>query len=140
MSTRRVLATSLAAAAALGVGAAQARVAPRAHTASTCANLKAPKSFDAAIAAAFHTAHRGSHIKFIGPLKGESYFGQCGSTQWAVGTFTLPNGDATDQPETFRKLKGHPWHDRGDDGSICEIPHSLTTLWGLRPLQSGVCG
>ncbi len=67
--------------------------------------------------------------------KGSLYYGRCGSTRYAIGSFTRALGD---QPEKFRKLSGHAWKDMGDGfedgcsaGARYPIPKALVKLWGV---------
>ena len=61
-------------------------------------------------------------------------YGRCGSTEYAIGTFSKVGGD---QPEKFRKYKGRAWRDMGDGfedgcaGARYPIPYALVRIWGF---------
>jgi|SRR5215471_9248809 len=100
---------------------------PAGANSSRCVNLKVTPGVKPALKAAYFATHK-AHSS---PLPGTTFYGRCGTTLWAAGTFPDPRaGGTTDQPEVFRKLPGHVWHDRGDGGSICEVPAALRKLWG----------
>ncbi len=69
-----------------------------------------------------------------GPIaKGSIYYGRCGSTYYAIATFSKA---LADQPEKFRKLSGRRWVDKGDGfengcdaGARRPIPKALVALW-----------
>ncbi len=100
--------------------------------ASACVNLKVTSGVKPALKAAYFAIH---HRHSPGPVPGTTYYGRCGTTFYAAADMPdprTPNG-TDDQPESFRKLAGHVWHDIGDDGSLCTIPKSLRLgFWHLR--------
>lgn len=111
----------------LGIAAFAAITGPAGAKSSSCVNLKVTPGVKPALKAAYFAAHK-AHSS---PVAGSTFYGRCGTTYWAAGSFPDPHlHDLTDQPEVFRKLPGHVWHDRGDGGSICEVPAALRKLWG----------
>jgi hypothetical protein len=103
-----------------------------------CRNLVAAASVKAQLRAAYLDAH-GARTRVKGPLAGSTYYGRCGTTRWAAATFSRPRVGTTDQPETFRRLSGHRWRDRGDDGAFCKVPRSLVAIWRLTKYRSYYC-
>jgi len=80
---------------------------------------------------------RRAHGNRDGPIeKGSVYYGRCGSTQYAIATFSEA---LADQPEKFRKLAGRRWVDKGDGFETgCgdarrPIPRALVRLWRFCP-------
>jgi hypothetical protein len=96
--------------------------------ATTCKNLKAPLSLKGLL----EKAH--GRAASDGPIaKGSIYYGRCGSSYYAIATFSRA---LADQPEKFRKLAGRRWVDKGDGfengcdaGARRPIPKSLVRLW-----------
>jgi hypothetical protein len=83
---------------------------------------------------------RRAHGNRDGPIeKGSVYYGRCGSTQYAIATFSEA---LADQPEKFRKLAGRRWVDKGDGFETgCgdarrPIPRALVRLWRFCPSRS----
>ena len=66
--------------------------------ATTCQNLPIPKTLHTLLAEAHGTAANDGPI-----AKGSIYYGRCGSTRYAIATFSKA---LADQPEKFRKLAG----------------------------------
>lgn len=66
--------------------------------------------------------------------KGSIYYGACGSTKYAIASFSKALGD---QPEKFRRYPGKHWVDKGDgfedgcDGARAPIPRALVRIWGF---------
>jgi hypothetical protein len=87
-----------------------------------------------------HKYNRRYNAKTVkGPLKGTTYYGRYGKTEYAVATFSL-SGDTTDQPELFRRPVGGVFHDRGDTGGeICKsaVPLALIKVWHLKRSSAG---
>jgi hypothetical protein len=117
---RRLALLALACAA---FAAASAHAAP----AATCVNLKV----DASVRPALEHAH--SRKRDGGIEKGSIYYGRCGSTSYAIATFSKA---LADQPEKFRRLAGHGWSDFGDGfedgcsrGARYPVPAALVRLW-----------
>jgi hypothetical protein len=103
-----------------------------------CRNLAAAPSVKTQLRAAYLDAH-GARTPVKGPLPGSTYYGRCGTTRWAAATFSRPRVGTTDQPETFRRLRGHRWRDRGDDGAFCKVPRALVAIWRLQKYRSYYC-
>lgn len=102
-------------------------------------NLVAGPAVKAALRVAFTEAHTGfADGEINGPLPGTTYYGQIGSDQWALATFSLVTTGTTDQPETFRR-SGGVWHDMGDNGSVCQVPPRLMAAWRLTGLRNSLC-
>lgn len=120
---RFALTTALFAVLALAGGAGSAVAA-----APACKNLRVTSDVRAQLAAA--------HKHKDGPIaKGSVYYGRCGSTYYAIATFSKA---LADQPEKFRKLPGSRWVDKGDGfengcdaGARRPIPKALVRLWGV---------
>jgi hypothetical protein len=106
-------------------------IAGSAGASTGCVNLAITPDVKPALHLAYKTAH-GTRRTITGPLPGTTFYGRCGSTHWAIADFEENHRPQSDQPETFRRLAGHVWHDRGDDGSICSVPAGLRRLWGPR--------
>lgn len=108
-----------------GVGAAPSRDA----TTASCQprNLRVTTAVRRALA----RAHRRVAPRDVGPRRGSTYYGKCGS-RWALASFRNPATGYTDQPEVFRRRAGGEWRDLGDTGGGCgPVPRALTALWGL---------
>jgi hypothetical protein len=117
--------------AALGAAAIAAIPGSAAATSGHCVNLPVTASVKPAIKAAYLHLHGPKH-RSNGPTPGTTFYGRCGSTLWASADFPdLGRAETDDQPETFRKLSGHIWHDRGDDGALCTVPLALRKMWGI---------
>ena len=119
---------TLIAAATVPVVIAMGTVAGGASGATTCQNLKAPTSLKGLLQQAHGTAANDGPI-----AKGSIYYGRCGSTRYAIATFSKA---LADQPEKFRKLAGRRWVDKGDGfengcdaGARRPIPEALVRLW-----------
>ncbi len=108
---------------------ALAAITGSAGASSGCVNLSITPDVKPGLHLAYKTVH-GTKRTITGPLPGTTFYGKCGSTRWAIADFEENRHPLDDQPETFRRLAGHVWHDRGDDGSICSVPKSLRKLWG----------
>jgi hypothetical protein len=100
-----------------------------APTPTTCQNLHATATLRPALV----KAHARPKEGVIAP--GSLYYGRCGTTQYAIGSFTGVGGDG---PEKFVKLAGKPWKDLGDgfeggcsQGARYPIPYALVRLWGF---------
>lgn len=112
-------ATALVAASALPAGSVAA---PRCH------NL----AVDGATRAALYKAHGRPREGAIS--KGSIYYGRCGTTRYAIASFSKALGD---QPEKFRRLPGRPWVDQGDGfengcgNARRPIPQALVRMWGF---------
>jgi len=110
--------------------ASSAPVAPvSSSSAPSCRNLRVTTSVRIAL--------RRAHGNRDGPIeKGSVYYGRCGSTQYAIATFSEA---LADQPEKFRKLAGRRWVDKGDGFETgCgdarrPIPRALVRLWRFCP-------
>jgi hypothetical protein len=115
-------------AAAIAVVTILSTVAGGASGATTCQNLRAPSSLKSVLEQTHGTAANDGPIR-----KGSIYYGRCGSTRYAIATFSKA---LADQPEKFRKLAGRRWADKGDgfengcDASARRpIPKALVKLW-----------
>ena len=115
-------------AAGIAVATILGSVAGGASGATTCLNLRAPASLKSVLEQAHGTAAHDGPIR-----KGSIYYGRCGSTRYAIATFSKA---LADQPEKFRKLAGRRWVDKGDgfengcDASARRpIPKALVKLW-----------
>lgn len=104
---------------------------------STSASPSAPSCRNLRVTTSVRLALRRAHGNRDGPIeKGSVYYGRCGSTQYAIATFSEA---LADQPEKFRKLAGRRWVDKGDGfESGCgdarrPIPRALVRLWGFCP-------
>lgn len=121
---------TLIAAAAVAAAVALGAVAGGASGATTCRNLPITPGLKSAL----QQAH--GRAASDGPIaKGSIYYGRCGSTRYAIATFSKA---LADQPEKFRKLAGRRWVDKGDgfengcDASARRpIPKALVKLWGV---------
>jgi hypothetical protein len=121
---------TLIAAAAVAATVVLGSAAGGASGATTCKNLK----LTTGLRSALQQAHGRAAID--GPIaKGSIYYGRCGSTHYAIATFSKA---LADQPEKFRKLAGRRWVDKGDgfengcDASARRpIPKALVKLWGV---------
>lgn len=117
-------------AALVGLGALVAIVLPAGPSAASgsCRNLRVDSATRAALVKAHHRPRDG------GLAKGSVYYGVCGSTHYAIGTFTKVGGD---QPEKFSQLASRAWKDQGDGfengcGTARRpIPLMLVRLWGF---------
>jgi hypothetical protein len=95
--------------------------------ASSCRNLKVPDGTRAALKKAH--GHRDGSI-----APGSIYYGACGTTHYAIATFSKA---LADQPEKFARKRGKGWKDYGDgfeDGcgsAAYPIPAALVHLWGF---------
>lgn len=105
-----------------------ATAAGAAPAAASCQNLRIGPTLRSALTQAHPQ-------KKEGPIaKGSVYYGRCGSTRYALATFS---NALADQPERFRRRAGHRWFDLGDTGDPFDcsssndyrIPHSLLRLW-----------
>jgi len=130
LSPMRIRLVVLATTAAV-IAAALAIAGGSAGAASACVNLKVTAGVKPALKAAYFAIH---HRHSPGPTPGTTFYGRCGTTLYAAADMPDPRfAETDDQPESFRKLAGHVWHDIGDDGSLCTIPKSLRLgLWHLR--------
>jgi hypothetical protein len=106
---------------------AAAGVSSTAAGAPSCQNLRIDPGLRAKLTAAHHRSREGAISK------GSIYYGRCGSTHYAIATFSKA---LADQPEKFRKLAGHSWVDKGDGfedgcdaGARSPIPKALVALW-----------
>jgi hypothetical protein len=53
-------------------------------------------------------------------------------SQWAAGSFSVPEFGTQDQPQLFRRDAGREWSDEGDTGGLlCDIPDAVADAWGL---------
>ncbi|WP_354700923.1 hypothetical protein DSM112329_01216 [Paraconexibacter sp. AEG42_29] len=120
---------SVGAVAVAALAVAGASVLPAGSSAApACRNL----TVDNATRTALYNAHgrpRDGQIR-----KGSVYYGRCGSTRYAIATFSKA---LADQPEKFRKYPGRGWVDQGDGfengcGTASRpIPRALVRLWGF---------
>ena len=122
--------------------ASSAPVAPSAPAASAepakaVSSSSAPSCRNLRVTTSVRIALRRAHGNRDGPIeKGSVYYGRCGSTQYAIVTFSEA---LADQPEKFRKLAGRRWVDKGDGfESGCgfarrPIPRALVRLWRFCP-------
>lgn len=108
-----------------------ALVAPGAQAKRTCHNLTVTDH----VREALYTAHDRPKEGPISP--GSIYFGRCGSTRYAIASFSKA---LADQPEKFKHRKGHRWKDKGDGfedgcsaGARYPIPKALVKIWGICP-------
>ncbi len=122
---------ALLAAGAAAVATALATAGAPAGASSACVNLHVTAGVKPALKAAYFAIH---HHHSSGPVAGTTFYGRCGTTLYAAADMPDPRFKETDdQPESFRKLAGHVWHDIGDDGSLCTIPKALRLgLWHER--------
>jgi hypothetical protein len=113
-----------------GATAVAALSGPATASSSSCVNLKVTADVKPALRLAYFTLHGSKHRAVLQP--GSTFYGRCGATYWAAGTFNdVGRAETNDQPETFRRLPGHVWHDRGDDGALCSVPLSLRKKWNM---------
>jgi hypothetical protein len=119
---------TLVAAIVVATAAVLATAAGGASGATTCQNLRTPASLRSLLEHAHGTAANDGPI-----AKGSIYYGGCGSTRYAIATFSKA---LADQPEKFRKLAGRRWADKGDGfengcdaGARRPIPKALVALW-----------
>ena len=98
--------------------------------APACKNLRATADLRSKLAA----AHDNKELPIS---KGSVYYGRCGSTHYAIASFSKA---LADQPEKFRKLSGRRWVDKGDGfengcdaGARSPIPKALVRLWDVCP-------
>jgi hypothetical protein len=122
--------------------ASSAPVAPSAlaafaEPAKAVSSSSAPSCRNLRVTTSVRIALRRAHGNRDGPIeKGSVYYGRCGSTQYAIATFSEA---LADQPEKFRKLAGRRWVDKGDGFEAgCgdarrPIPRALVRLWRLCP-------
>ena len=85
----------------------------------------------------FNRRYNAKNVK--GPLKGTTYYGRYGATEYAFATFSLL-GDTTDQPELFKRPIGGVFRDVGDTGGeICRsrVPLALIKVWHLKRSSPG---
>ena len=72
-----------------------------------------------------------------GPLRGTTYYGRYGRTQYAFAVFSV-SGSTTDQPELFKRPVGGVFRDIGDTGGeICRVPLALIKVWHLKRSSRG---
>jgi hypothetical protein len=86
--------------------------------------------------------HRYSPLRVRGPLKGSTYYGRYGRTEYAFAVFSVPRTGTTDQPELFKRPRGGVFHDLGDTGGeICKrkVPLALIKVWRLKRGGSPGC-
>jgi hypothetical protein len=109
--------------------AAVAGIPSGATGAPSCQNLRVESGLRAKLTAA-HARPREGAIS-----KGSIYYGRCGSTYYAIASFSKA---LADQPEKFRKLAGHGWVDKGDGfedgcsaGARWPVPKALVALWHI---------
>ena len=104
-------------------------------------NLVATPRVKAKLRAAFLIKHHQYNQRRVkGPLKGRTYYGRFGRTEYAFATFSVPRTGTTDQPELFRRPVGGVFRDIGDTGGeICkrDVPLALIKVWRLKPSSRG---
>lgn len=104
-------------------------------------NLVATARVKAMLRAAFLVEHHQySQRRVKGPMKGTTYYGRYGRTEYAFATFSVPRTGTTDQPELFKRPAKGVFHDRGDTGGeICkgDVPLALIKVWRLKPTSAG---
>jgi hypothetical protein len=110
-----------------------------ADASATCQVLQVSK--------ALRTTLRRVHVRYLergldkpftvrGP-RGRVYNGRCGSTQYALASFSATIGGTffgtQDQPERFRRKVGRRWRDLGDTGGdpCFTAPRALLELWKI---------
>ena len=84
--------------------------------------------------------HQYSHRRVKGPLKGTTYYGRFGRTEYAFAVFSVPRTETTDQPELFKRPRNGVFRDLGDTGGeICkrEVPLALIKVWRLQRSSRG---
>jgi len=107
-------------------------------------NLVATTRVKAKLRASFLLFHHKYNRRYTsknvrGPLRGTTYYGRYGKTEYAFATFSL-SGDTTDQPELFKRRVGGLFRDIGDTGGeICKsrMPLALIKVWHLRRSSPG---
>jgi opacity protein-like surface antigen len=85
----------------------------------------------------FNRRYTARNVK--GPLKGTTYYGRYGRTEYAFAVFSVL-GDTTDQPELFKRPVGGLFRDVGDTGGeICRsrVPLALIKVWHLKRSSPG---
>jgi len=105
---------------------------------SSCENLRVSSDVRSALQRTHEQLRSRSGVTHDdGPIaKGSLYYGRCGSTHYAIASFSKA---IADQPEKFRMPAGRPWVDEGDGfESGCgdarkPIPRALVRLWRLCP-------
>jgi hypothetical protein len=104
-------------------------------------NLVATPRVKAKLRAAFLIKHHQySQRRVKGPLKGTTYYGRYGRTEYAFATFSVPRTGTTDQPELFKRPAGGVFRDVGDTGGeICkrDVPLALIKVWRLKRSSRG---
>jgi hypothetical protein len=104
-------------------------------------NLVATPRVKAKLRASFLLAHHQYRQRRVkGPLKGTTYYGRYGSTEYAFAVFSVPRTGTTDQPELFRRPRNGLFRDLGDTGGeICkrEVPLALIKVWRLHRSSRG---
>jgi hypothetical protein len=104
-------------------------------------NLVATPRVKAMLRASFLIAHHQYRQKRVkGPLRGTTYYGRYGKTEYAFATFSVPRTGTTDQPELFKRPARGVFRDVGDTGGeICKsrVPLALIKVWRLKPSGSG---
>jgi len=116
---------------------------PPADTSATCRVLP--------VSTSLRTTLRRVHVRYLqsnldkpftvrGP-RGRVYNGRCGSTQYALASFSATIGGTffgtQDQPERFRRKVGRRWRDLGDTGGdpCFTAPRALLELWNIECAQ-----
>jgi hypothetical protein len=51
----------------------------------------------------------------------------------------IPGLGSGDQPNTFRRLRGHGWRLLGDDGAYCSIPIAMVRAWHMTRFRQALC-
>jgi hypothetical protein len=104
-------------------------------------NLIATPRVKAMLRAAFILKHHQySQRRIKGPLKGTTYYGRYGRTEYAFSIFSVPRTGTTDQPELFKRAVNGIFRDLGDTGGeICkrDVPLALIKVWRLKPSSPG---
>jgi hypothetical protein len=104
-------------------------------------NLVATPRVKAMLRAAFILKHhRYSQRRIKGPLKGTTYYGRYGRTEYAFSVFSVPRTGTTDQPELFKRAVNGIFRDLGDTGGeICkrDVPLALIKVWRLKRSSAG---
>ena len=97
------------------------------------ANLVASPDTKASLRTAYLRAHRAWRPSQVaGPVRGATYYGSYGGTEFAVATFVTP---AAAFPTIFERTPGGGWHAvRDTHGGICTnwVPLELIRAWSLR--------
>ncbi|HEX9415572.1 MAG TPA: hypothetical protein VF895_02565 [Gaiellaceae bacterium] len=84
--------------------------------------------------------HQYSQRRIKGPLKGTTYYGRYGRTEYAFSVFSVPRTGTTDQPELFKRAVNGIFRDLGDTGGeICkrDVPLALIKVWRLKHSSPG---